>query len=67
MRPDLEAAAAAGGAAILGVTRLGGAGEGMSGHGAVAGFLKTLPIEWSTVRVKAVDLADDAEVDAAGT
>jgi acyl transferase domain-containing protein/NAD(P)H-dependent flavin oxidoreductase YrpB (nitropropane dioxygenase family)/NADP-dependent 3-hydroxy acid dehydrogenase YdfG len=49
---DLTTAARDGGSAVLGVTRGGG--------GAVAGFLKTLAIEWPTVRVKVVDVEPDA-------
>ena len=69
---DLEAAAAAGGAAVLGATRLGGAfgvGEDLPGgaapQGAVPGFLKTLAQEWPDVRVKSVDL-DPGGVPGAG-
>ena len=65
LREDLEAAAAAGGAAVLGATRLGGAfgvaGTSVSGaapQGALHGFLKTVAQEWPTVRVKSVDLSD---------
>ena len=69
---DLVAAAADGGAAVLGVTRLGGAfgldghaADGRGGHGAVPGFLKTLALEWPSVRVKAVDLdASPGDADA---
>jgi acyl transferase domain-containing protein/NAD(P)H-dependent flavin oxidoreductase YrpB (nitropropane dioxygenase family)/NAD(P)-dependent dehydrogenase (short-subunit alcohol dehydrogenase family) len=60
---DLEAAAADGGAAVVGATRMGGtfAVEGGApgvdpAHGAVPGLLKTLALEWPAVRVKAVDL-----------
>ena len=66
LREDLEAAAVAGGAAILGVTRMGGAmgiedpAVGRSGHGAIAGFLKSLATEWPSIRVRAIDLADAA-------
>ncbi len=63
LAPDLRATAAAGGAAVLGVTRLGGAfgfdgttGEGDPGQGAIAGFLKTLALEWPELRVRAIDL-----------
>jgi acyl transferase domain-containing protein/NAD(P)H-dependent flavin oxidoreductase YrpB (nitropropane dioxygenase family)/NAD(P)-dependent dehydrogenase (short-subunit alcohol dehydrogenase family)/acyl carrier protein len=63
-REDLEAAARAGGAAVLGATRLGGAfgvggasPDGTSPQGAIQGFLKTLAHEWPAVRVKSVDLA----------
>ena len=68
---DLERAAGTGGAAVLGATALGGAfgidGSGASpaGHGAIAGFLKSLAQEWPTVRVKAVDLAPADPADAA--
>jgi acyl transferase domain-containing protein/NAD(P)H-dependent flavin oxidoreductase YrpB (nitropropane dioxygenase family)/NAD(P)-dependent dehydrogenase (short-subunit alcohol dehydrogenase family)/acyl carrier protein len=72
LRPDLEAAAENGGAAVLAVTRLGGTfgiggGDpvGEPGHGAVIGFLKSLALEWPSVRVKAVDLDADAATDAA--
>jgi acyl transferase domain-containing protein/NAD(P)H-dependent flavin oxidoreductase YrpB (nitropropane dioxygenase family)/NAD(P)-dependent dehydrogenase (short-subunit alcohol dehydrogenase family)/acyl carrier protein len=63
LRPDLEAAAAAGGAAVLGATQLGGdfglggAPEDAASEGTVPGFLKTLAQEWPEVRVKAVDLS----------
>ena len=63
LQPDLEAAAAAGGATVLGATQLGGdfgvAGvpEGGATEGSVPGFLKTLEQEWPDVRVKAVDLS----------
>jgi NAD(P)-dependent dehydrogenase (short-subunit alcohol dehydrogenase family) len=64
LRGDLEAAAAAGGAAVVGASRLGGAfgvdgagPEGAAAQGAIAGFLKTLAREWPAVRVKAVDLS----------
>ncbi|HUO71709.1 MAG TPA: SDR family NAD(P)-dependent oxidoreductase [Solirubrobacteraceae bacterium] len=73
LQDDLIAAADAGGAAVLSATRLGGAfgfdGEvtdGAAGHGAIAGFLKTLAIEWPSVRVKAVDLAAAPGSDAVG-
>ncbi len=66
VRQDLEAAAEAGGAAVIGATGMGGvfgsgdlipdAAGSFPGAGAVAGVLKTLAIEWPTVRVKAVDL-----------
>ena len=68
LAPDLHAAAAAGGAAVLGVTRLGGSfavdgggDQAGPGHGAVAGFLKTLALEWPDVAVKAVDLGPEAD------
>jgi acyl transferase domain-containing protein/NAD(P)H-dependent flavin oxidoreductase YrpB (nitropropane dioxygenase family)/NAD(P)-dependent dehydrogenase (short-subunit alcohol dehydrogenase family) len=54
LRPDLEAAAAAGGAAVLAATRV---DEAPAEHAAVRGFLKTLAHEWPAVRVKAVELA----------
>nr|MBA3947194.1 SDR family NAD(P)-dependent oxidoreductase [Herpetosiphonaceae bacterium] len=65
MREELEAAAEAGGAAIIGVGGMGGTWgsdahrtdhEAFPGAGAIAGLLKTLAIEWPTVRSKAVDL-----------
>ena len=68
---DLEEAAAAGGAAVLGATRLGGAFGvgGMSAEaavqGAIPGFLKSLAQEWPAVRVKAVDLGDASPAAAA--
>ena len=66
LREDLEAAAAGGGGVILGVTRMGGAlgiedpAVGRSGHGAIAGFLKSLAIEWPSIRARTIDLADAA-------
>jgi acyl transferase domain-containing protein/NAD(P)H-dependent flavin oxidoreductase YrpB (nitropropane dioxygenase family)/NAD(P)-dependent dehydrogenase (short-subunit alcohol dehydrogenase family) len=67
LEPDLEAAGGAGGAAILGATRLGGA-FGVGGdapaasapQGAVHGFLKTAAFEWPAVRVKSVDLSNES-------
>jgi NAD(P)-dependent dehydrogenase (short-subunit alcohol dehydrogenase family)/acyl carrier protein len=66
LQPDLEAAASAGGAALLGATRLGGAfgvgGDapaGSASRGAIHGFLKTAAHEWPAVRVKSVDLSDE--------
>jgi acyl transferase domain-containing protein/NAD(P)H-dependent flavin oxidoreductase YrpB (nitropropane dioxygenase family) len=63
LHEDLSAAARSGGAAVLGVSRLGGAfgvdgggPDGRAGQRAVGGFLKTMAIEWPDVRVKAVDL-----------
>jgi acyl transferase domain-containing protein/NAD(P)-dependent dehydrogenase (short-subunit alcohol dehydrogenase family) len=63
LRPDLEASAAEGGAAVLGVTALGGAFASdrpahpfFPGHGGLTGFLKALAVEWPDVRVRAVDL-----------
>ncbi|MGA9859729.1 MAG: SDR family NAD(P)-dependent oxidoreductase, partial [Solirubrobacteraceae bacterium] len=63
LQGDLAAAAAHGGAAVVGVTRLGGTfgidtaidGDALA-TAAVAGLLKTLALEWPDVRVKAVDL-----------
>jgi acyl transferase domain-containing protein/NAD(P)H-dependent flavin oxidoreductase YrpB (nitropropane dioxygenase family) len=64
LQPDLESAAASGGAVVLGAIGLGGAfaadglGTGIfPGDGGLAGMLKTLAQEWPTVRVKALDLA----------
>jgi acyl transferase domain-containing protein/NAD(P)H-dependent flavin oxidoreductase YrpB (nitropropane dioxygenase family)/NAD(P)-dependent dehydrogenase (short-subunit alcohol dehydrogenase family) len=64
LREDLEAAAAAGGAVLLGATGLGGAfgvdgssPTGAASQGAIHGFLKSVAHEWPTVRVKSVDLA----------
>jgi acyl transferase domain-containing protein/NAD(P)H-dependent flavin oxidoreductase YrpB (nitropropane dioxygenase family) len=72
LREELEAAAAAGGAAILGASRLGGAfgvGAGSPGGaaatGAIHGFLKSVAQEWPAVRVKAVDLSDGSAEQAA--
>ena len=66
-RPDLERAAADGGAVLMAATAQGGsfacdpaAGPSSPGQGALAGFLKSLAQEWPDVRIKAVD------VDAAG-
>jgi acyl transferase domain-containing protein/NAD(P)H-dependent flavin oxidoreductase YrpB (nitropropane dioxygenase family)/NAD(P)-dependent dehydrogenase (short-subunit alcohol dehydrogenase family) len=71
-RADLEAAAADGGAAVLGATRMGGAfaieggsGDVDPGDGALHGVLKTLALEWPQVRVKAVDLASADAAEAA--
>ncbi|HUB76969.1 MAG TPA: beta-ketoacyl synthase N-terminal-like domain-containing protein, partial [Solirubrobacteraceae bacterium] len=65
LREDLEAAAAAGGAAILGASSLGGAfgvdggsQPGAAPQGAIHGFLKTVAQEWPQLRVKSVDLAE---------
>ncbi len=72
LRGDLEAAAAAGGAAILGASALGGAfGVGAGSvttapdSGAIHGLLKSVAQEWPAVRVKAVDLSDTAAAQAA--
>jgi acyl transferase domain-containing protein/NAD(P)H-dependent flavin oxidoreductase YrpB (nitropropane dioxygenase family)/NAD(P)-dependent dehydrogenase (short-subunit alcohol dehydrogenase family)/acyl carrier protein len=63
LQDDLAAAAGNGGAAVLGVSRLGGAfgldggsPEGSGDQRALSGFLKTMALEWPEVRVKAVDL-----------
>jgi acyl transferase domain-containing protein/NAD(P)H-dependent flavin oxidoreductase YrpB (nitropropane dioxygenase family)/NAD(P)-dependent dehydrogenase (short-subunit alcohol dehydrogenase family) len=65
LREQLEAAASAGGAVLLGATGLGGAfgvdGDapaGTAAQGAIPGFLKSAAQEWPTVRVKAVDLQE---------
>jgi len=72
VREDLEAAAADGGAAVIGVTRMGGtfavepgdAGARLEPRQAVVpGFLKSLAQEWPQVRVRAVDLDDGAAED----
>jgi NAD(P)-dependent dehydrogenase (short-subunit alcohol dehydrogenase family) len=73
LHEDLATAAGSGGAAVLGVSRLGGAfgvdggaPDGRAGQRAVSGFLKTMTIEWSEVRVKAVDLpAEIADLETA--
>ncbi len=72
LQADLEAAAAAGGGAVLGATRLGGtfgvggtAPSGTAPQGALHGFLKTLAHEWPAVRVKSVDLAASSPAQAA--
>ncbi len=72
LQGDLEAAGGAGGAVVLGATRLGGAfgvdGSAASGTapvGAIHGFLKTLAQEWPAVRVKTVDLSDAPPAQAA--
>jgi NAD(P)-dependent dehydrogenase (short-subunit alcohol dehydrogenase family) len=63
VREDLVRAAARGGAAVLAATRMGGtfAVDGdrppdAPQQGMLAGFLKTLALEWPEVRVKAVDV-----------
>jgi acyl transferase domain-containing protein/NAD(P)H-dependent flavin oxidoreductase YrpB (nitropropane dioxygenase family) len=60
---DLEMSASAGGAALIGVTRLGGtfgvggeAGEPDPTQGVVPGVLKCLAHEWPDVRVKVMDI-----------
>ena len=67
LRGELETAAAAGGAAMLGATRLGGgfgvggdAPAGSAPQAAQAGFLKTAALEWPDVRVKSVDLSQSS-------
>jgi acyl transferase domain-containing protein/NAD(P)H-dependent flavin oxidoreductase YrpB (nitropropane dioxygenase family) len=64
LQQDLVRAAADGGAAVLAATGLGGtfavgdcASSCFPGHGAIAGFLKTLDQEWPAVRVKCVDVS----------
>ena len=59
LREQLEAAASAGGAVLLGATGLGGAfgvdgdaPRGAASQGAIHGFLKSAAQEWPTVRVK---------------
>ena len=65
LRTDLEAAAEAGGAAIVSALGMGGSFGSdppasstafFPGQGAISGLLKTLAKEWPAVRVKAVDL-----------
>lgn len=63
LQPDLERAAAAGGAAVLSATALGGAFacDGLPealfpGQAGISGFVKTLAREWPTVRAKVVDV-----------
>jgi acyl transferase domain-containing protein/NAD(P)H-dependent flavin oxidoreductase YrpB (nitropropane dioxygenase family)/NADP-dependent 3-hydroxy acid dehydrogenase YdfG len=73
LQADLEKAAAAGGAAILGATRLGGAfgldglehARGAAPQAALHGFLKTLAHEWPALRVKSVDLSAAAPAQSA--
>jgi acyl transferase domain-containing protein/NAD(P)H-dependent flavin oxidoreductase YrpB (nitropropane dioxygenase family)/NAD(P)-dependent dehydrogenase (short-subunit alcohol dehydrogenase family) len=66
LQHDLEAAAEAGGAALIATSRMDGtfasdlspdSASFFPGQGAIAGLLKTLDKEWTAVRVKAVDLA----------
>jgi len=55
---------------VIAATAMGGAfgaqsngNEWVFGHGAIAGFIKTLAVEWPQVRCKVVDLeADDASI-----
>jgi NAD(P)-dependent dehydrogenase (short-subunit alcohol dehydrogenase family) len=61
--PNLERAAAEGGAAIIAGTTMGGAlGHSAAsatmfpGQGGVVGFAKSLALEWPAIRVRAVDL-----------
>ena len=70
--PDLQHAAANGGAAVLGATALGGAfgvdagsQAFYAGHGGISGLLKTLATELPGVRVKAVDLPPAEATDGA--
>jgi NAD(P)-dependent dehydrogenase (short-subunit alcohol dehydrogenase family) len=65
LRAQLETAAAAGGAVILGTTGLGGAfgvggisQDGAASQGALHGFLKTAALEFRGVRVKSIDLSE---------
>jgi NAD(P)-dependent dehydrogenase (short-subunit alcohol dehydrogenase family) len=65
LRAQLETAAAAGGAVILGATGLGGAfgvggitPAGAASQGALHGFLKTAALELRGVRVKSIDLSE---------
>lgn len=67
LREPLDAAAAAGGAAVLGATRMGGAFAVDDAPAAldpaqalIPGLLKSLAHEWPGVRVKAVDLDEPA-------
>ncbi len=71
---DLESAANQGGAAVLAATALGGASAADRAstafdpdQAAIAGFLKTLALEWPSVRVKSVDLSPDMAVDPTDT
>jgi acyl transferase domain-containing protein/NAD(P)H-dependent flavin oxidoreductase YrpB (nitropropane dioxygenase family)/NADP-dependent 3-hydroxy acid dehydrogenase YdfG len=66
LQQDLEASAEAGGAALIAASGMGGAFASdpaldstsfFPGQGAITGLLKTLAKEWTTVRMKAVDLA----------
>ncbi|HEY0583240.1 MAG TPA: SDR family NAD(P)-dependent oxidoreductase, partial [Chloroflexota bacterium] len=73
LQPDLERAAASGGAAVLAATGFGGAfatewpGEPLfAAHGALPGMLKSLAQEWPAVRVKAVDVDPAARSTVAG-
>jgi NAD(P)-dependent dehydrogenase (short-subunit alcohol dehydrogenase family)/acyl carrier protein len=66
LEADLEAAAAAGGSAVLAATPLAGAlapgaqARGAAEGGALNGFMKTLALELPAVRVRCVDLPDAA-------
>jgi acyl transferase domain-containing protein/NAD(P)H-dependent flavin oxidoreductase YrpB (nitropropane dioxygenase family) len=61
---DLETASEQGGACLVAATAMGGAFAScgtapprfFAGHGAIAGLMKTLAREWSTVRARVVDL-----------
>ncbi len=67
---ELEAAAGEGGGFLVAATSMGGAfgsddatGPFFPGQGGVAGFAKTLALEWPEVRVKAIDLNPQEPVD----
>ncbi|HEX5368451.1 MAG TPA: SDR family NAD(P)-dependent oxidoreductase, partial [Dehalococcoidia bacterium] len=64
LHDDLERSAAAGGAALIGVTSIDGAfglqdggSSALQGHFWLPGFVKSVSQEWPQVRVKALDLA----------
>ncbi len=63
--PDLRETGGIAGAAWQGDGRFGlGADRALpffAGHGALAGFLKTIALEWPEVRVKAVDIAHNTD------
>jgi len=68
---DLNQAAKEDGACVVSATGMGGNfasgptnshGEFFPGHGAISGFLKTLDMEWTDVRVKVVDLCLDEPI-----
>jgi acyl transferase domain-containing protein/NAD(P)H-dependent flavin oxidoreductase YrpB (nitropropane dioxygenase family)/NADP-dependent 3-hydroxy acid dehydrogenase YdfG len=62
--PDLERAAARGGAVLLAATALGGsflsdgvsAGPVFAGQGGITGLVKTLAREWPSIRARVIDL-----------
>jgi acyl transferase domain-containing protein/NAD(P)H-dependent flavin oxidoreductase YrpB (nitropropane dioxygenase family)/NAD(P)-dependent dehydrogenase (short-subunit alcohol dehydrogenase family) len=63
--PDLKENVKAGSAWVIAATAMGGrfgvqsnGSEWRFGHGAIAGFIKTLAVEWPQVRCKVVDLED---------